>query len=186
MARAAGIHLIMATQRPSVDVVTGTIKANFPTRIGFRVASKIDSRTVVNEQGAEQLLGHGDMLFAMAGLPMTRVHGPFVSDEEIEAVTASLKAQCRPDYVIGLADQANAEQSPAPDPRLAAEQKLYEQAVEIVRRDGRASISHVQRQLSIGYNRAARLIDRMEELGVVSPPNPAGKREVLASAPYAA
>ena len=176
MARAAGVHLITATQRPSVDVITGTIKANFPSRISFQVTSKIDSRTVLGEQGAEQLLGQGDMLYMGGGGRVQRVHGPFVSDEEVEKVVTFLKKQGVPDYI----EQVTQEPEEPPDMESAGGDSLYDQAVAIVTRDGRASTSYVQRRLSIGYNRAARLIEQMEEQGVISPPNHAGKREILA------
>jgi S-DNA-T family DNA segregation ATPase FtsK/SpoIIIE len=176
MARAAGVHLITATQRPSVDVITGTIKANFPSRISFQVTSKIDSRTVLGEQGAEQLLGQGDMLYMGGGGRVQRVHGPFVSDEEVEKVVSFLKKQGVPEYI----EQVTQEPEDAPDMEVSSGDDLYDQAVAIVTRDGRASTSYVQRRLSIGYNRAARLIEQMEEQGVISPPNHAGKREILA------
>src|SRR6185436_6839753 len=181
MARAAGIHLITATQRPSVDVITGTIKANFPTRISFQVTSKIDSRTILGEQGAEQLLGQGDMLFMAGGGRITRVHGPFVSETEVEKVVKHLKAQGQPSYIEQVTQDEDEE-----DPLgLGAEGEegedggLYRQAVEIVLREGKASTSFIQRKLQIGYNRAARLVERMEEEGIVSPANHAGKREIL-------
>jgi S-DNA-T family DNA segregation ATPase FtsK/SpoIIIE len=184
MARAAGIHLIMATQRPSVDVITGTIKANFPTRIGFQVTSKIDSRTIMGEQGAEQLLGMGDMLYMAGGGRITRLHGPFVSDGEVDTVTKFLRAQGEPRYVpdVTAMDEAEEEGDLA---GLGGEggAELYDQAVAVVTRDRKASTSYVQRRLQIGYNRAASLIERMEKEGVVSAANHAGKREVLASAP---
>ncbi len=182
MARAAGIHVIMATQRPSVDVITGTIKANFPTRISFQVTSKIDSRTILDEQGAEQLLGQGDMLYMAGGGRIQRVHGPFVSDEEVEEVVAHLKAQGEPEYLhavtidededggAGLAGGAGDD---------AESNDLYDRAVAIVLRDRKASTSYIQRRLSIGYNRAASLIERMEQEGVISRANHAGKREIL-------
>ncbi len=175
MARAAGVHLITATQRPSVDVITGTIKANFPSRMSFQVTSKIDSRTVLGEMGAEQLLGQGDMLYMGNGARVQRVHGPFVSDEEVEKVVSFLKNQATPDYI----EQVTQEPEEAPDMEPSAADSLYDQAVAIVTRDGRASTSYVQRRLQIGYNRAARLIEEMEEQGVISPPNHAGKREIL-------
>jgi S-DNA-T family DNA segregation ATPase FtsK/SpoIIIE len=180
MARAAGIHLIMATQRPSVDVITGTIKANFPTRVSFQVTSKIDSRTILGEQGAEQLLGQGDMLFMEAGGRIQRVHGPFVSDEEVERVVKTLKRQGQPDYLDEITEdpepQADASGSGGDDDDGDA---LYRDAVALVLRDQRASTSFVQRQLQIGYNRAARMIERMEAEGVLGPPNRTGKREIL-------
>ena len=175
MARAAGVHLITATQRPSVDVITGTIKANFPSRMSFQVTSKIDSRTVLGEQGAEQLLGQGDMLYMGNGARVQRVHGPFVSDEEVEKVVSFLKQQAAPEYI----EQVTQEPEESPDLDAASGDNLYDQAVAIVTRDGRASTSYVQRRLQIGYNRAARLIEEMEEQGVISPPNHAGKREIL-------
>ena len=178
MARAAGVHLITATQRPSVDVITGTIKANFPSRISFQVTSKIDSRTVLGEQGGEQLLGQGDMLFMSGGGRIQRVHGPFVSDEDVEKVVSFLKAQGQPEYVEEVTQEA---EELTPDMMAEGEgESLYDQAVAIVTRDGRASTSYVQRRLQIGYNRAARLIEQMEEQGVISAPNHAGKREILA------
>ena len=175
MARAAGVHLITATQRPSVDVITGTIKANFPSRMSFQVTSKIDSRTVLGEQGAEQLLGQGDMLYMGNGSRVQRVHGPFVSDEEVEKVVTFLKKQAKPLYV----EQVTQEPEESPDMQATTGDSLYDQAVAIVTRDGRASTSYVQRRLQIGYNRAARLIEQMEEQGVISPPNHAGKRDIL-------
>jgi len=180
MARAAGIHLIMATQRPSVDVITGTIKANFPTRISFQVTSKIDSRTILGEQGAEQLLGQGDMLYMAGGGRITRVHGPFVSDEEVEEIVLHLKDQGTPEYIESITQ----EQSAGPDDIFTAgggtkEDELYDQAVALVAREGKASTSFVQRHLQIGYNRAARIIERMEAEGVVSKANRVGRREVL-------
>ncbi|HQT89659.1 MAG TPA: DNA translocase FtsK 4TM domain-containing protein [Acidiphilium sp.] len=181
MARAAGIHVIMATQRPSVDVITGTIKANFPTRISFQVISKFDSRTILGEQGSEQLLGMGDMLYMAGGGRITRVHGPFVSDREVEDVVAYLREQGEPDYLDAVTE---ATEDDAPNmPGLAAaeagEGELYQQAVSLVAREGKASTSFVQRHLQIGYNRAAKLIEQMEKEGVVGPANHVGKREVL-------
>ncbi|HEY9078567.1 DNA translocase FtsK [Magnetovibrio sp.] len=180
MARAAGIHLIMATQRPSVDVITGTIKANFPTRISFQVTSKIDSRTILGEQGAEQLLGQGDMLYMAGGGRITRVHAPFVSDEEVEDVVLHLKDQGAPEYIESVTE----EQISGPgDLPIAGggtqDDALYDQAVALVAREGKASTSFVQRHLQIGYNRAARIIERMEAEGVVSKANRVGRREVL-------
>ncbi len=182
MARAAGIHLIMATQRPSVDVITGTIKANFPTRISFQVTSKIDSRTILGESGAEQLLGQGDMLYMAAGGRVTRVHGPFVRDQEVEKIVAYLKTQGEPDYV----DEVTEDDDFPDDMALALGEEgggsgddLYDQAVALVAREGKASTSFVQRHLQIGYNKAARLIEKMEKEGVVSTANHVGKREVL-------
>ena len=186
MARASGIHLIMATQRPSVDVITGTIKANFPTRISFQVTSKIDSRTILGEMGAEQLLGQGDMLYMAGGGRITRVHGPFVSDEEVEEVVtppedprrartttpASLDGpdadeECEIDLVLGLGGNTQSDDA------------LYDQAVAIVAKDRKCSTSYIQRKLSVGYNKAAKLVELMEEQGVVSQANHVGKREVL-------
>jgi S-DNA-T family DNA segregation ATPase FtsK/SpoIIIE len=178
MARAAGIHLIMATQRPSVDIITGTIKANFPTRISFKVTSKIDSRTILNEQGAEQLLGQGDMLFSTGSGQVVRVHGPFVSDEEVEAIVASLREQGEPNYVEGITDEQKPREVAA-DPEGGHSEDIYDRAVAIVLRDRKASISYVQRRLSIGYNRAALLVERMEKDGIVGPANGVGKREIL-------
>jgi S-DNA-T family DNA segregation ATPase FtsK/SpoIIIE len=176
MARAAGIHLIMATQRPSVDVITGTIKANFPTRISFKVASKIDSRTILNEQGAEQLLGAGDMLFSGAGSAVMRVHGPFVSDDEVQQVADHLRAQGEPAYVDVILDHAPDDE--AQDPEDEADE-LFDRAVALVVREQRASTSFLQRRLAIGYNRAADLMERMEREGLVGPANNVGKREIL-------
>lgn len=180
MARAAGIHIITATQRPSVDVITGTIKANFPTRISFQVTSKIDSRTILGEQGAEQLLGQGDMLYMAGGGRIRRVHGPFVSDEEVEKVVTFLKKQGVPEYLEAItAEEEQGDDPFAFDGGAGSGDDLYDKAVAIVARDKRASTSYIQRRLQIGYNRAARLIELMEEQGVVSPPNHQGKREVL-------
>ncbi len=185
MARASGIHLIMATQRPSVDVITGTIKANFPTRISFQVTSKIDSRTILGEQGAEQLLGQGDMLFMEGGGRITRVHGPFVSDEEVEEVVAHLRAQGAPEYVADVLKGPDPEREDALDAVLGlggntgGEDALYDQAVAIVLKDRKCSTSYIQRKLGIGYNKAARLVERMEDEGLVSPANRVGKREIL-------
>jgi len=182
MARAAGIHVIMATQRPSVDVITGTIKANFPTRISFQVTSKIDSRTILGEQGAEQLLGNGDMLYMAGGGRIRRLHGPFVSDGEVESVVRHLKSQGAPDYL----DSITAEEDELdPDGMVEGGEfggsgdELYDKAVNIVLQDKKASTSYVQRRLAIGYNRAASLIERMEKEGVISPANHSGKREIL-------
>ena len=181
MARAAGIHLITATQRPSVDVITGTIKANFPTRISFQVTSKIDSRTILGEGGAEQLLGRGDMLYMAGGGRVTRVHGPFVSDEEVERVVSFLKAQGAPDYIDDITeDDGGAVEVFGGDEEGGSGNELYDQAVALVCRERKASTSFVQRHLQIGYNRAAKLIERMEAEGVVSGANHVGKREVLA------
>ncbi|MCA1492587.1 DNA translocase FtsK [Ensifer sp. NBAIM29] len=181
MARAAGIHVVMATQRPSVDVITGTIKANFPTRISFQVTSKIDSRTILGEQGAEQLLGQGDMLYMAGGGRIQRVHGPFVSDMEVEEVVAYLKTQGTPQYLDAITedDEEDGEGGPAGTSNLADSEDPYDQAVAIVLRDGKASTSYVQRRLGIGYNRAASLIERMEQEGIIGPANHAGKREIL-------
>ncbi len=178
MARAAGIHMIAATQRPSVDVITGTIKANFPTRISFQVTSKIDSRTILGEQGAEQLLGRGDMLYMAGGGRITRVHGPFVSDEEVERVVRHLHKQGVPQYLEEVTEAPDEDESPASGSAPEGGD-LYDQAVAIVLRDRKASTSYVQRRLSIGYNRAATLIERMEEEGVISAANSSGKREIL-------
>jgi DNA segregation ATPase FtsK/SpoIIIE, S-DNA-T family len=181
MARAAGIHLIMATQRPSVDVITGTIKANFPTRISFQVTSKIDSRTILGEGGAEQLLGRGDMLYMAGGGRITRVHGPFVSDVEVERVVSFLKARGEPDYIDEITEDGDAAFGlPEAEEEGGLGDTLYAQAVAIVCRERKASTSFVQRHLQIGYNRAARIIERMEAEGVVSAANHVGKREVLA------
>ncbi len=185
-ARAAGVHVIMATQRPSVDVITGTIKANFPTRISFQVTNKYDSRTILGEQGAEQLLGRGDMLFMQGGARITRVHGPFISDEEVEAVVADLRSKGAPVYNTEvLADETDEEeQAPSKGNRATDDDQdaaLYEQATELVIRAQRASTSFVQRHLRIGYNRAANIIDQMEREGIISAANHVGKRDVLAS-----
>ena len=184
MARAAGLHVILATQRPSVDVITGTIKANFPTRISFQVTSKIDSRTILGEQGAEQLLGQGDMLYMAGGGRISRVHGPFVSDEEVEKVVRHLKSQGAPEYLEAVtAEQPQDEDgNPIFDSTAmggAEGGDLYAQAVQIVKRDRKASTSYIQRRLQIGYNRAASLMERMEQEGVVGQANHAGKREIL-------
>ncbi len=178
MARAAGIHIIMATQRPSVDVITGTIKANFPTRISFQVSSKIDSRTILGEQGAEQLLGKGDMLFMSSANRIIRIHGPYVSEQEIEKIANTLRAQGEPDYIEEITTQENKE-SATISSEDGDEDELYNQALEIIKSEGKASTSFLQRKLQIGYNRAARIIDMMEEKGIVSKANHVGKREVL-------
>jgi S-DNA-T family DNA segregation ATPase FtsK/SpoIIIE len=183
MARAAGLHVILATQRPSVDVITGTIKANFPTRISFQVTSKIDSRTILGEMGAEQLLGQGDMLYMAGGGRISRVHGPFVSDEEVEKVVRHLKTQGQPEYL-----EAVTAEEPTDEDGAVFDQTgmggdgggdLFAQAVAIVKRDRKASTSYIQRRLQIGYNRAASLMERMELEGIVGQANHAGKREIL-------
>jgi S-DNA-T family DNA segregation ATPase FtsK/SpoIIIE len=185
MARAAGIHLIMATQRPSVDVITGTIKANFPTRISFQVTSKIDARTIMQEQGAEQLLGQGDMLYMAGGGRITRLHGPFVSDQEVEDVARYLKAQGTPNYLeeVTAAPEESDEEGGYGGGESASGNELYDQAVAVVTRDRKASTSYIQRRLQIGYNRAASLMEQMEREGVVGPANHAGKRDILAGPP---
>ena len=177
-ARAAGIHLIMATQRPSVDVVTGTIKANFPTRIAFQVASKIDSRTILNEMGAEQLLGRGDMLYMSDGGKVVRVHGPFVSDDEVERVVGFIRKQETPEYIESITRDEEDGNS-VTSPQGESEDALFSQAVSIIIKDKRVSTSYVQRKLQIGYNRAARIIEEMEEKGIISEPNSQGKREII-------
>ncbi len=185
MARASGIHLIMATQRPSVDVITGTIKANFPTRISFQVTSKIDSRTILGEMGAEQLLGMGDMLYMAGGSKITRVHGPFVSDEEVEEIVNHLKSYGPPAYMSGVVEGPDEEKSSDIDMVLGlggntdGEDALYDTAVQVVIKDRKCSTSYIQRKLAIGYNKAARLVEQMEEEGLVSPANHVGKREIL-------
>ncbi len=188
MARAAGIHLIMATQRPSVDVITGTIKANFPTRISFQVTSKIDSRTILGEQGAEHLLGQGDMLHMMGGGRISRVHGPFVSDEEVERVVAHLKLQGRPDYLSTVTEDEEDSEVEEPEDTAVFDKgalgegdadDLYEKAVKLVLRDRKCSTSYIQRRLQIGYNRAASLVERMEQEGMVGPANHVGKRSII-------
>ena len=178
MARAAGIHIIMATQRPSVDVITGTIKANFPTRISFQVTSKIDSRTILGEQGAEQLLGKGDMLYMSSANRIVRIHAPFVSDTEIEKINNFLRSQAEPDYVdeiLNFADEKEFNETK----NQGEKDELYQTAIEIIKTEGKASTSFLQRKLQIGYNRAARIIDMMETNGVVSKANHVGKRDVL-------
>lgn len=178
MARAAGIHLIMATQRPSVDVITGTIKANFPTRISFNVSSKIDSRTILGEQGAEQLLGKGDMLYMSNASTITRIHGPFVSDEEVEMVVAYLKTQGNPTYeseITAIEDEASIYQTEED----LEEDPLYQEALSLIRREGKASTSFIQRHLKIGYNRAARMIDKMEKSNIISTPDHVGRRKII-------
>jgi S-DNA-T family DNA segregation ATPase FtsK/SpoIIIE len=185
MARAAGIHVILATQRPSVDVITGTIKANFPTRISFQVTSKIDSRTILGEQGAEQLLGQGDMLYMAGGGRISRVHGPFVSDDEVEKVVRHLKTQGQPQYLESVTVDEEGEDGEggavfdATGMGEAEGGDLYAQAVQVVTRDRKASTSYIQRRLQIGYNRAASLMERMEKEGIVGQPNHSGKREIL-------
>jgi DNA segregation ATPase FtsK/SpoIIIE, S-DNA-T family len=189
MARAAGIHIVMATQRPSVDVITGTIKANFPTRISFQVTSKIDSRTILGEMGAEQLLGQGDMLYMAGGGRISRVHGPFISDQEVEKIVDHLKLQGRPNYIESITADPDGDSivNDSEDGGAVFDKgefgdesaDLYDQAVAVVLRDKKASTSYVQRRLQIGYNRAASLIERMEREGVVGAPNHAGKREIL-------
>jgi S-DNA-T family DNA segregation ATPase FtsK/SpoIIIE len=188
MARASGIHLIMATQRPSVDVITGTIKANFPTRISFQVTSKIDSRTILGEQGAEQLLGMGDMLYMAGGSRITRIHGPFVSDEEVEEVVTHLKSFGPPEYLASVVEGGDEERGEEIDAILGlggdgGDDALYDQAVAIVARDRKCSTSYIQRKLGIGYNKAARLVEQMENQGVVTPANAVGKREILVPEP---
>ena len=185
MARASGIHIIMATQRPSVDVITGTIKANFPTRISFHVTSKVDSRTILGEQGAEQLLGMGDMLYMAGGAKITRVHGPFVSDEEVEEIVRHLKSFGPPDYAASVLDGPDEDKESDIDMVLGlggntdGEDALYDQAVAIVINDRKCSTSYIQRKLAIGYNKAARLVEQMEDSGLVSAANHVGKREIL-------
>ncbi len=179
MARAAGIHIIMATQRPSVDVITGTIKANFPTRVSFHVTSRIDSRTILGEPGAEQLLGQGDMLYMGQGGRIARVHGPFVSDGEVESVVRHLKDQGAPAYIEDVTREEEEPEEPEGFGGGESGDDLYDKAVALVCRERKASTSFVQRHLQIGYNRAARLIERMEKEGVVSAANHVGKREVL-------
>jgi len=172
----------MATQRPSVDVITGTIKANFPTRISFQVTSKIDSRTILGEQGAETLLGQGDMLYMEGGGRIKRVHGPFVGDMEVERVVAHLKKQGAPEYLSAVMEEEDEDNNDAADTQAGSKQAAddpYDKAVDIVLRDRKASTSYIQRRLGIGYNRAATIIERMEEEGVVSAANHAGKREIL-------
>ena len=179
MARAAGIHIIMATQRPSVDVITGTIKANFPTRISFQVTSKIDSRTILGEQGAEQLLGKGDMLYMSSANRIVRIHAPFVSDNEIEKINNFLRSQAEPDYVDEILNFADEKEIGETSKNSGDKDELYQSALEIIKSEGKASTSFLQRKLQIGYNRAARIIDMMEEEGIVSKANHVGKRDVL-------
>jgi DNA segregation ATPase FtsK/SpoIIIE, S-DNA-T family len=181
-ARAAGIHLIMATQRPSVDVITGVIKANLPTRISFSVTSKIDSRTILGEQGAEQLLGKGDMLYMPGGKQIARVHGPFVSDEEVRAVADHWRSQGTPEYISAVTEEPEDggwQMDGAPSGEDSVEDQLYRRALQVVAESQKASTSYVQRQLRVGYNSAARLIERMEQEGKVSRPDHVGRREVL-------
>ena len=179
MARAAGIHIIMATQRPSVDVITGTIKANFPTRISFQVTSKIDSRTILGEQGAEQLLGKGDMLYMSSANRIVRIHAPFVSDNEIEKVNSYLRSQAEPDYVDDILSFADEKETGESSSKSSDKDELYQAALDIIRSEGKASTSFLQRKLQIGYNRAARIVDMMESEGIVSKANHVGKRDVL-------
>ena len=179
MARAAGIHIIMATQRPSVDVITGTIKANFPTRISFQVTSKIDSRTILGEQGAEQLLGKGDMLYMSSANRIVRIHAPFVSDNEIEKVNNYLRSQAEPDYIDEILSFADEKEIGENSSGSSDKDELYQAALDIIRSEGKASTSFLQRKLQIGYNRAARIIDMMEADGIVSKANHVGKRDVL-------
>ncbi len=179
MARAAGIHIIMATQRPSVDVITGTIKANFPTRISFQVTSKIDSRTILGEQGAEQLLGKGDMLYMSSANKIVRIHAPFVSENEIEKINNFLRSQAKPDYIDEILNFADEKEMSENSKNFGDKDELYDTAVEIIRSEGKASTSFLQRKLQIGYNRAARIIDMMETDGIVSKANHVGKRDVL-------
>ncbi len=179
MARAAGIHIIMATQRPSVDVITGTIKANFPTRISFQVTSKIDSRTILGEQGAEQLLGRGDMLYMSSANKIVRIHAPFVSDNEIEKINNFLRSQAEPDYVDEILNFVDEKEISENTKSQGDKDELYQTAVEIIKSEGKASTSFLQRKLQIGYNRAARIIDMMEAEGIVSKANHVGKRDVL-------
>jgi S-DNA-T family DNA segregation ATPase FtsK/SpoIIIE len=193
MARAAGIHLIMATQRPSVDVITGTIKANFPTRVSFQVTSKIDSRTILGEPGAEHLLGQGDMLHMVGGGRIARVHGPFVSDGEVERVVAHLKTQGQPSYLGSVTEDTEEESAEENEEAAVFDatemggdsdgEDLYRRAVKIVLRDQKCSTSYIQRRLSIGYNRAASLVERMEQEGLVGAPNHVGKRDILSQNP---
>jgi S-DNA-T family DNA segregation ATPase FtsK/SpoIIIE len=189
MARAAGIHLIMATQRPSVDVITGVVKANLPTRISFSVTSKVDSRTILGEGGAEQLLGKGDMLYTPAGRRPKRVHGPFVSDTDVDTVVEHLKAQGTPEYLADITEDGggdfgdnevmNAMFAENGQDGSSDVDALYDQAVAIVASEQKASTSFIQRKLQIGYNRAARIVEEMENQGVISPANHVGKREIL-------
>jgi S-DNA-T family DNA segregation ATPase FtsK/SpoIIIE len=183
MARAAGIHVVMATQRPSVDVITGTIKANFPTRMSFQVTSKIDSRTILGEQGAEQLLGQGDMLYMAGGGRISRLHAPFVADDEVEKIVSYLKAQGAPEYVEAVTEETDDDNFGEPGAAEAmgggSGDDLYDQAVAVVLRDKKVSTSYIQRRLQVGYNKAASLIERMEKEGLISAANATGKREIL-------
>jgi len=176
MARAAGIHIIMATQRPSVDVITGTIKANFSTRISFQVSSKIDSRTILGEQGAEQLLGKGDMLFMSSANRIVRIHGPYVSENEIEKVNSFLRSQGEPDYIDEI---TVINENKETDQTINEKDELYNKALNIIKTEKKASTSFLQRKLQIGYNRAARIMEMMEKEGVVGQANHVGKREIL-------
>jgi len=179
MARAVGIHLVLATQRPSVDVITGTIKSNFPSRISFQVRNKIDSRTILDEQGAEQLLGRGDMLYMPAGNSPTRVHGPLVTDEDVQAVVDFWSHQGTPEYVDAVVTESANMSGGSGGVGGGSGDELYDKAVQLVLRDNKPTTSYIQRRLSIGYNKAADLIERMEAEGIVSAPNAAGKREIL-------
>jgi S-DNA-T family DNA segregation ATPase FtsK/SpoIIIE len=179
MARASGIHLIMATQRPSVDVITGTIKANFPTRISFQVSSKIDSRTILGEQGAEQLLGRGDMLFMSGVGRIQRVHAPFISDEEVFNIVDYLKSLGNPQYTDSLANSSSIPSDLISTYDEDVKDELFEEAIEIIKNEGKASTSFLQRKFQIGYNRAARIMEQLEEAGFVSKASATGKREIL-------
>ena len=178
MARAAGIHVIMATQRPSVDVITGTIKANFPTRISFQVSSKIDSRTILGEQGAEQLLGKGDMLFMSSANKIVRIHGPYVSEIEIEKINSFLRSQGKPEYIEEITIIKDKEMNDSGE-SASTKDELYNKALEIIKLEQKASTSFLQRKLQIGYNRAARIMEMMEKEGIVGQANHVGKREIL-------
>ena len=180
MARAAGIHIIMATQRPSVDVITGTIKANFPTRISFQVSSKIDSRTILGEQGAEQLLGKGDMLYMSSANKMIRIHAPFVSENEIEKINNHLRSQAEPDYVDEILNFVDEKEIGEKFSDSNEKDELYQTALDIIKSEGKASTSFLQRKLQIGYNRSARVIEQLEADGILSAPNAKGIREILA------
>jgi S-DNA-T family DNA segregation ATPase FtsK/SpoIIIE len=179
MARAAGVHIIMATQRPSVDVITGTIKANFPTRISFQVTSKIDSRTILGEQGAEQLLGKGDMLYMSSANRIIRIHAPFVSENEIEKINNHLRSQAEPNYVDEILNFVDEKEIGEKFSDSNEKDELYQTALDIIKSEQKASTSFLQRKLQIGYNRAARIIDMMEAEGIVSKANHVGKRKVL-------